>query len=162
MTLGSVSSALWRNGSRDRLKICSHSWGDSSNLSRVTMNIEKITADYKRASATFDAEATEAFDAPTLEQYMARHARAYKKYEPFKLAYNAIREPEYCDLSTYGNHYTLKDFVENCLSGGFIDYDGHGRYATATQETNIGIVPSDVTDNVYIKDKYTHVMWFNK
>ena len=70
-------------------------------------------------------------------------------------------EPEMPSISKYGDHMTLNDFIENVKSGGFIDYDGSGNYATETQMSNITIYPSDITAGVYRKD-FTHVLWFNK
>ena len=60
-----------------------------------------------------------------------------------------------------GDLMTLKDFITICSMGGFIDDDGHGRYATATQESDLVIYPSDITSGKYRKD-FTHVIWYNK
>jgi hypothetical protein len=65
---------------------------------------------------------------------------------------------------TDGDRMLLSEFIENCESGFFIDYDGFGLYATETEITEIpdGIVkPSDVKLNK-IKKGFTHIVWFNR
>ena len=59
------------------------------------------------------------------------------------------------------DHMTMEVFVESCISGGFIDYDGMGRYATAHKMSGKFIHPSDVVNNNYDKS-FTHVVWFNR
>ena len=55
----------------------------------------------------------------------------------------------------------IEHFIECVNSGGFIDYDGSGNYATATQMSNITITPSRVKAGMIRKD-FTHVVWFNR
>jgi len=43
----------------------------------------------------------------------------------------------------------------------FVDSDGSGYYATATQVSDIGISPSDIVARVYRKD-FDYVCWYNK
>lgn len=64
-------------------------------------------------------------------------------------------------IPNYGTHMTLKAFVNCVLNGLFIDYDGHGYYATKTEMSNEGVIPSDITGG-NINQSYTHVVWFNK
>jgi hypothetical protein len=60
-----------------------------------------------------------------------------------------------------GDLMTIEEFKKYCKSGGFIDYDGSGNYATAIQESNISIYPSDIEEGVYRND-FTHVVWYNR
>lgn len=64
-------------------------------------------------------------------------------------------------LPDFGDHMTLKKFVDYCLAGGFVDSDGFGNYATKDKESDIVINPSDVISGMYRKD-FTHVVWYNK
>lgn len=60
-----------------------------------------------------------------------------------------------------GGKMTLKDFIEACKSGCFIDYDGYGYYGTDTEELkNLG----EVYLSQYRKlDKtQTHIYWYNR
>jgi hypothetical protein len=58
---------------------------------------------------------------------------------------------------------TIQDFREHVECGGIIDYDGHGHYATATQESNIYVdCDTDILDEVIAEGVFTHVMWYNK
>ena len=64
-----------------------------------------------------------------------------------------------------GDVYTLKQFIDNCKCGGFIDYDGSGTYAKEINgilmESNIGIYPSDI-NRKSIRKEFTHVIWYNR
>ena len=83
---------------------------------------------------------------------------AYNKaYDEYRL----LQTPEMEPIPDYGDHMTMGKFVRYCKDGGFIDYDGSGNYATATEMSDISVSPSDIMSGVYRKD-FTHVVWFNK
>lgn len=63
--------------------------------------------------------------------------------------------------SWQGNKYTLEKFKSMVESGGFIDYDGYGNYATEDAKSDIVIMPSDIIENIYRKD-FSHIIWFNR
>ena len=56
---------------------------------------------------------------------------------------------------------SLKNFIENVNDGGFIDYDGFGRYIRGNQESNIDIYPSDIRHDA-IRDDFDTIIWFNR
>ncbi len=75
--------------------------------------------------------------------------------------------------------YTIKEFIEMVETGCFIDYDGYGYYATATEISDEVIHPSDISgktdtfDEKTMKIKivevpkklnknYSHVVWYNR
>jgi hypothetical protein len=64
-------------------------------------------------------------------------------------------------LSEYGNVMKLKDFANACKDQMFMDYDGYGYYVKDDQETNLMIIPSDVTSGKYRKE-FENIIWFNK
>lgn len=64
-------------------------------------------------------------------------------------------------LPKYGDVMSLKNFIEDCKCGNFIDYDGHGCYVKDNQITNIGIFPSDV-ENGNIRKEFDTMIWFNR
>jgi len=64
-------------------------------------------------------------------------------------------------IPDYGDHMTMEEWLECVECGGFIDYDGSGNYATATQMSDKEVVPSDVKKGS-IDKSFTHVVWFNK
>jgi hypothetical protein len=73
------------------------------------------------------------------------------------MAKKRVMEP----IPDYGDHMTWEHFVECVESGGFIDYDGHGDLATATECSNITISPSRVQS--FKKPAWaTHVVWYNR
>jgi hypothetical protein len=61
----------------------------------------------------------------------------------------------------YGDLISLDDFIACCESGGFIDYDGYGYYATSTIQSDIVVHPSDILKRK-INENFTHVMWYNR
>lgn len=72
-----------------------------------------------------------------------------------------LKEPQFEEIPNYGDVFSMEDFVTNCLSGGFIDYDGSGNYARDGKMSNISVSPSDITSGRYRKD-FDSVVWFNK
>jgi len=64
-------------------------------------------------------------------------------------------------LSEYGDVMSLENFIECVKDGGFIDYDGFGRYVIENQETDIEIYPSDVKNNA-IRPNFDTIIWFNR
>jgi len=64
-------------------------------------------------------------------------------------------------LPDYGDHMTIDNFIRACKSGMFVDYDGHGVYATRTEMTTLIVHPSDIIKG-NIDRRWTYVVWFNK
>ena len=64
-------------------------------------------------------------------------------------------------IPSYGDHITMKTFLEWVRTGCIIDYDGHGKYATDKQMTDITVFPSDVKSKKLDKS-FSHIVWFNK
>lgn len=64
-------------------------------------------------------------------------------------------------LPDCGDLMTLDEFIEDCKSGCFIDYDGYGYYSDGVYETDIKVYPSNVLDGE-IQYKWTHVNWYNR
>lgn len=71
-------------------------------------------------------------------------------------------------LPDYGDLMTADEFVTCCKNGSFIDYDGHGYWASETEmDRDQYVIPSFVVDRdgnlrSEFKPAGTHVMWFNK
>jgi hypothetical protein len=64
-------------------------------------------------------------------------------------------------LPKYGDLMKREEFVERCKNGFFVDYDGHGYYASETEMSDVLALPSDVTHGKVFHG-FSHVMWFNK
>lgn len=63
---------------------------------------------------------------------------------------------------TQGDLIPLTEFIELCIAGAFIDYDGHGYYADADgNESEKKVRPSDILNN-NISQSYSHVAWYNR
>jgi hypothetical protein len=62
------------------------------------------------------------------------------------------------------DHMLLAEWVRCCEDGGFIDYDGFGHLATASEESDISIRPSQRRElPILNKDgRFTHIVWYNK
>lgn len=70
---------------------------------------------------------------------------------------------ELTPIPDYGELMTLKEFTSCCESGGFIDYDGTGYFASEEGYNKRAIAyPSEVIKGVLTLSWVTHVMWFNK
>ena len=59
----------------------------------------------------------------------------------------------------------LKEFIEYCKNGNFIDYDGFGYYSNSriVHEDNdeLRVYPSLITGGI-IKHEYKYVHWYNR
>jgi hypothetical protein len=75
----------------------------------------------------------------------------YRLTKPYKL------EP----VPDYGDVMSLIDFIDCVKEGGFIDYDGYGRYIINNYMTDIEIYPTDVKNN-YLRKEFDTIIWFNR
>jgi len=74
-----------------------------------------------------------------------------------------LKETDYAmkPQDSIGDIFPIASWISNCRSGGFIDYDGFGHYATLTEESSIMVYPSDVKAGK-IRNDFTHVIWYNR
>lgn len=77
-----------------------------------------------------------------------------------------MAEITFSPFPSYGEIYALKEFMERVEEHLFIDYDGHGYLATATQMSSVMIKPSMMAAakawNLPLAEWATHVIWFNR
>lgn len=65
-------------------------------------------------------------------------------------------------LSDFGDLIPLKEWLSAVNDGNFIDYDGHGQWAT-TDGMGEYVKPSDIIKNRQAPPSWaTHVMWYNR
>lgn len=100
-------------------------------------------------------------ESKSFQDFQNHCKKEVKKYRTISQKVRLIKPYTLNDIPEYGHHMTLKDFIECCEAGGFIDYDGSGTYATETQESDIAIYPSDIMSGVFRQD-FTHVVWYNR
>lgn len=62
-------------------------------------------------------------------------------------------------IPSYGDLLTVQEFLDNCESGFFIDYDGHGNPAKDGMLSSQRIYPSERST---IPSDATHVVWYNR
>jgi len=86
-----------------------------------------------------------------------------KERERLENELRCVKEPEYFEpIVKYNDDvYTLKEFIEMCKSGGFVDSDGFGVYAFEDKKSDIKIYPSDIRGGK-IRNDFTHIVWYNK
>jgi len=88
-----------------------------------------------------------------------------KLLKPLSMEKRFEQTPHFTELPDYGDHMTFEQFKAACDAGGFVDDDGSGFYATATNEADIPIYPSDFKYSFgekWIRKDFTHVVWYNK
>jgi hypothetical protein len=63
-----------------------------------------------------------------------------------------------------GHSIPIDEFMNSVRRGSFIDYDGFGYFATATQESNIEVFPSMLAElkPEDFPEWATHIRWFNR
>ena len=91
-----------------------------------------------------------------IEPYAEKVAEASREYRFLQI-------PVMSEIGSkeHGDRMSLKDFIENCNSGGFIDYDGYGTYIRGFKQSDINIYPSDV-ENGKTRTDFAEVMWYNR
>ena len=85
----------------------------------------------------------------------------WDKHAKLKREKRMIITPEFNEIPRHAHVMTLKDFIENVKSGGFIDDDGFGSYVRDGKESDINIHPSDIQHGA-IRDDFDSVAWYNK
>jgi hypothetical protein len=124
------------------------------------LTLEEIESELSKIQDLSD----KAFSLPSINEYLEECDRIWdlKKsllFQKYKLI-NIIFTGEHKE---YGDLMSLKDFIDCCNDGLFIDEDGSGVYCNSTHESNINAIPSMISDGIIINDpKLTHVMWYNK
>jgi len=68
---------------------------------------------------------------------------------------------ELSDIPEYGHVMSMDEFLDDVKCGGFIDYDGFGKYVKDNKSTNVTIYPSDVKNGL-IRTEFTEMVWFNR
>jgi hypothetical protein len=67
------------------------------------------------------------------------------------------------DVPNYGDLIEIEEFLNDIESGGFIDYDGCGHFATSDKMSNVEIwIKALFLGKQDIPNWATHIMWFNK
>lgn len=83
-------------------------------------------------------------------------------YAPYNFyRYTKPYPVEYEEIPDYGDVFSFEEFQDCCFEYSFIDSDGCGYYATKDKMTNILANPSDIMIG-YIREEFSHVVWFNK
>ena len=95
-----------------------------------------------------------------------RYASVEVKKAPIDVLDDPTDAVFFDDLDNSGRHMTFAEFLDNVKKSSLIDRDGCGYLATATQESDVRVVPSNVhqifEDNPKYREWATHVMWFNR
>lgn len=125
----------------------------------------KQTEEYevlKERLVKLDDKVDEVWDSTTdYEDFIDRTKELRSEIKEIKSRMQLIKVPKLSPIRSYGNKMTIREFVECCKAGGFIDYDGIGYYATDDQESDVFILPSHVAMGL-VRTDFTHVIWFNR
>lgn len=74
------------------------------------------------------------------------------------------KQVKWSTIPDYADHITLEYWIDCVKAFGFMNCDGFGRLATATQESNIEIYPSYIFRKKGYKFRVwtTHICWYNR
>lgn len=129
-------------------------------MEAIKLTVEQIDAEIERLRQKIsDKEKTWDYNKP-FDEYLDYISPEENQITHLDRERRMIIPYELSDLSDYGDVMPLKDFIEHCKIGNFIDYDGFGRYVKDGKETNITIYPSDV-ENGEIRPDFDTIIWFN-
>lgn len=97
------------------------------------------------------------------DEFVRQSEKILEPIEELKYQLLLIKPANLTPLDNIGDLFTMEDFINNVNSGGFIDYDGFGHYATKTHQSDQIIKPSHISSGRYLKNpQFTHVMWYNR
>ena len=66
-------------------------------------------------------------------------------------------------IPSYGDLMPISEWLKGVQCGGYIDYDGHGNLSNGTEESNVVVQPSDITEKgMKLPEWATHIVWFNR
>jgi hypothetical protein len=125
------------------------------------MNIEELEKLYDKASDEYDKHYDNIPNNLNYKEYENYMSEVTKKITDLNRKIRLIKNPTFSPISDYGHVMSLKNFISNVKSGGFIDYDGFGRYVRNNEESDITILPSDIKHKSIRKD-FDTIIWFNK
>ena len=124
--------------------------------------VNKVKERYEKARKIHSEKWQISLDKPSWEECKAYLEPYARELAIASREYRLIKEPimEKID-DEIGDRMSIRDFSDCCKSGGFIDYDGFGRYVRGNEESDIEIYPSDVIKGKVRKD-FDEIIWFNK
>jgi hypothetical protein len=131
--------------------------------------LEQIEKEIEELEEILDSKDKEFFGTPDTSNLQKSFEEYEEKRRPYtsqiskldrerRLIMPAVLED---DIPDYGDVMPLTEFIDCCKSGGFINYDGFGRYVKDGKESNIEIHPSDVKHNSIRKD-FDTIVWYNR
>jgi len=123
--------------------------------------VEELEKELEVAHAEYDEVYENLPEGLGYKEFQERLKPVSEKVSEINRKLRLIREPKFENLPDYGEVMTLKDFVKNVKSGGFIDYDGYGKYVKGDKMSDITINPSDVKNKSLRKD-FESIIWFNR
>jgi hypothetical protein len=125
------------------------------------MTYEEIKKEYDIESERLEEALRKASDTMRFEDYMAYSESQSGYLDSLSRKMRLLQKPKFSEIPDYGDLMKISEFIECCESGGFIDYDGYGKYSRMGRISDITIYPSDIEAGEFRKD-FDHVVWFNR
>ena len=125
---------------------------------------EQLKAYLEEQEPIVDKKLEDALNAPTVQEYKRLcklASRDYNQAHKYMQLKTPVESIEMLPHDNIGDLMTLETFVSYCKERFFINYDGHGYYATEDEQSHMVVLPSHVKSGVYRKD-FTHIKWYNK
>ena len=126
--------------------------------------IKELKKEQTRLSKEYSKKAN-SIDCTTVsyEEYCEQLKPISKKLAEIAHELQVLEPVEWDEIPDYGDLMTLEDWLECVKYGGFIDYDGFGRYSDGKRESNKEVRPSHVKKGRLLKNpEFTHIVWFNR
>lgn len=132
-----------------------------TNTEKVIEKIDFLIQKLRKARDQYLAENVNFLEPNSFEKLRELEAPYSKALGKLSRTRRVLIEPVMEELSDYGELYSFEIFKAFCKTGGFIDYDGYGKYSDGEKMSNISIFPSDIRHKHHRKD-FSHVIWFNR
>lgn len=127
-------------------------------LEQIKKAMDEIEKTLQEREEEFFAVSQKSGGYPMYEELRRPYTSRWSKLDR---EYRMLMVPEFEELPDYGEVMSLKDFIEECKSGNFIDYDGFGHYVKDNKESSIKIYPSDI-EHKSIRPDFDTIIWFNR
>lgn len=132
-------------------------------LEKLENRLDELDIEYDKILSSLFGNAVKTENWPSLKQLEEATKEVRKEISNISYLIKKIEPLKWEEIPDYGDKMPIEEWKECVLSGGFIDYDGGGNYASDTLMSNKTVSPSNLKNGLMLDNKeFTHIIWFNR